>query len=87
MKYIASILFLFIALNTKANEEFNTFQQTKTKQIDSLSTVYLENVKLAQKNYDEALLKADKKYTDALKKIEDAELKLLEKIKIIEPEK
>jgi len=52
-----------------------------------LSIVYMDEIKVAQKNYEEALLKADKKYTDSMKKIEDAEIKLLDKIKIKPNEK
>ena len=84
MKTIISISILIIALNVVAND-YNKFQDTKVKQVDSLSTIYSNEIKQAQKSYEDALIKADKKYMDALKKIEDAEAKILEKIK--EPKK
>ena len=87
MKKITIIILVLVALNVKANEEFNKFQQIKTKQVDSLSVVYFDEIKVAQKNYEKALLKADKKYTDSIKNIEDAEIKLLDKIKIKPNEK
>ena len=78
------ILIFLLALICNGNNDLSKFNEKKTKQIDSLSVVYNSEIIKAQKVFEKSLLDADKKYTDAMKKLEDAELKLLEKLKVKE---
>lgn len=80
-KYILTLTTIF-SLALLGNNDLSKFSDKKSKQIDSISVVHNSELIVAQKNYEDAILKSEKKFNDALKKIEQEELKFLNKIKI-----
>lgn len=74
-----TLLSLFLATTLFANEDLNKIGNIKVKQVDSISVVYLDDLKKAQIAYENALKKADEKYQSELKKIEIWEQKEVEK--------
>lgn len=83
------IPFILLAFNANANEELNKFLSEKSKQIDSLSVVFSEDLLKAQKQYEKAVSDADKKYSKELEKLEKKQQEFTEKYmelpNIVEP--
>lgn len=91
MKKNILIFTVLISLRSFGNDELSKFADKKIRQVDSLSTVYNEDVTKAQKEFEKALMEADKKYQKEIEKIEKEQQKIIDKniefkkIDIVEP--
>lgn len=79
MKNLILIPFIILAIQSYANDELNAGLQLKSKQIDSISVVYNEDIIKAHKEYERLLNEADRKFQKSMEKIEKEQKDIIDR--------